>query len=233
MSWWHPPMGLAAAWRELISGTAAVGAGAAAASSAAASGAAAAGAAAAGTAASIGAASTAASAAAGTAAASTTAATLGTISAYATIASTIAGIGLQTLSASRQATMQRGQARMQDFAARQELIRGQQQGNALRQSLLRALAGQRARFAASGLAPDDGTALDLQEETAAQADRELTIQDGNSTIRSEDNRIRASLLDDGADFTEAGGIVRAGVNLFDAYDRYSARQPGRVRRPGE
>lgn len=220
MSWWHPPMGLAAACRELISGTAAVGAGAAAASSAAASSAAAAGAAAATT-------------AAGTAAASTTAATLATIGTYATIASTVAGIGLQLASSSRQAALQRGQARMQDFAARQELIRGQQQGNALRQSLLRALAGQRARFAASGLAPDDGTALDLQEETAAQADRELTIQDTNSTIRSEDNRIRASLLDDGADFTEAGGIVRAGVNLFDAYDRYSARQPGRVRRPGE
>ena len=223
MTWWHPPQGLAAACREPISaaaGTAAAGA--------AASGAAAAGTAAAGAAATAGAVTTGVSA--GTVAASTT---LATLASYATIASTVAGVGLQALSARNAAATQRGQAAMLDFAARQELIRGQQQGNALRESLLRALAGQRARFAASGLAPDDGTAMNLQEQTAAQAERELLVQDANATIRSEDQRIRGSLLDDGADFTEAGGFIRAGVNLFDAYDRYSARQPGTVRKPGE
>jgi hypothetical protein len=218
MTWWHPPQGLAAACREPISATAGAVAAGTAASTAAAGAAATAGAVATGT-----------SVAAGT----TAAATLASIGSYATIASTIAGVGLQVLSARQQAAAQRGQAAMTDFAARQEMIRGQQQGNALRESLLRALAGQRARYAASGLAPDDGTAMNLQEETAAQAERELTIQDSNSIIRSEEQRTRASLLADGADFTETGGVVRAGVNLFDAYDRYSQRRPGTVRRPGE
>ena len=231
MTWWHPPQGLAAACREPVSAVAGTTAAATAASSAAAASATAAGAAAAGTAAAGAAAAGTAAAGAGAATAAGT--TLASLASYATIASTIAGVGLQALSARQAAATQRGQAAMMDFAARQELIRGQQQGNALRESLLRALAGQRARFAASGLAPDDGTAMNLQEQTAAQADRELLIQDGNATIRSEDQRIRGSLLADGADFTEAGGFVRAGVNLFDAYDRYSARQPGTVRRPGE
>jgi hypothetical protein len=213
--------GLDAVAREPISATAAAGAGAAA------SGAAAAGAAA-GAAASIGAVSTGTSAVAGGA---VTASTLATLGSYATIASTLAGIGMQTLAARRSAAVQRGQAAGADFAATQELIRGQQQGNALRESLLRTLAGQRARFAASGLTPDDGTAMNLQDQTAAQAERELVVQDGNSLIRSEEFRTRASLLDDAADFTEAGGAFNAGVNLFDAYDRWSQRQPGTVRQP--
>jgi hypothetical protein len=230
MSWWHPPQGLAAACREPVSATAA--AGTVAATTAASSAAATAAATAAAATASTAAISTGASAAAAGAAASGTAATLATIGSYATIASTLAGVGMQVLATQRQAAVQRGQAASADFAARQELIRGQQQGNALRDSLLRTLAGQRARFAASGLEADDGSAGNLQDQTAAQADRELTVQDANSVIRSEENRTRASLLTDGADFTEAGGAVRAGVNLFDAYDRYSARQPGTVRRPG-
>jgi hypothetical protein len=213
MSWWHPPQGLAAACREPVSATAATATAATAASAASAT-----------------AAASAAAAAGATAAAGTS--TLATIGTAATIASTLAGVGMQVLATQRQAAVQRGQAASADFAARQELIRGQQQGNALRDSLLRTLAGQRARFAASGLEADDGSAGNLQDQTAAQADRELTVQDANSVIRSEENRTRASLLTDGADFTQAGGAVRAGVNLFDAYDRYSARQPGTVRRPG-
>jgi len=143
-----------------------------------------------------------------------------------TAISTIAGTALQVVGAQRQASAMQSQAAAAEFNARQELIRGQQQSSQLRESLLRTLASQRSRYAASGLAIDQGTPAQLQDLTAEQAERELAIAGSNATIRSEQQRMQASLLEDGADWTSTAGYVRGGVNLFEAYDRYSQRRPG-------
>lgn len=148
------------------------------------------------------------------------------VGAVATVASTAAGVAMQYAGSQRQAAVMRGQSQQADFAAEQERIRGFEQSNQLRESLLRTLASQRSRYAASGLVADEGTALSLQEQTAARAERELTIQDSNSTIRAEQQRSQASLLDDSADWTATGGTINAGVNLFSAFDRYAQRQAG-------
>jgi hypothetical protein len=145
----------------------------------------------------------------------------------------VAGTATAVVASERQAAAQRGQARQADFAAEGERIKGQEQGNQLRDNLLRTLAAQRSRYAASGLLADEGTALTLQEQTAARAERELTIQDSNSIIRSEQQRGQASLLDDSADFTATAGYVRGGINLFEAAGNAYARSPGTAKPPGK
>lgn len=138
----------------------------------------------------------------------------------------VAGTAMSFVASQNQAAVQRGQARQADFTAESERIRGVEQSNQLRESLLRTLSAQRSRYAASGLVADEGSAMSVQEQTAARAERELTIQDANTTIRSEQQRTQASLLNDSADWTQTSGYVNAGINLFNAYDRYSARSAG-------
>lgn len=153
-----------------------------------------------------------------------------TIAAAVSAVATVAGTAMQVASSQRQAAVQKGQARQADFAAEGERIKGLEQSNQLRESLLRTLAAQRSRYAASGLVADEGSAMTLQEQTAARAERELTIQGANTTIRSEQQRTQARLLDDSADFTETAGYVRGGINLFEGASNYMARQPGSTTR---
>lgn len=151
------------------------------------------------------------------------------VAAVASAVTAVAGTAVQYAGQQRQAAVMEGQARQADFSARQEAIRGQEQSNQLREQLLRTLAAQRSRYAASGLVADDGSALSLQEQTAARAERELTVQGTNTTIRSEQTRAQASLLDDSADWTRTAATVNAGVNLFDTFSRTASRMPGTTR----
>jgi hypothetical protein len=156
-----------------------------------------------------------------------------TIAAAVTAVAAVAGAGMQVVASQRQAAVQRGQAAQADFAAEGERIKGVEQGNQLRDNLLRTLAAQRSRYAASGLLADEGTAMTLQEQTAARAERELTIQDANATIRSEQGRAQASLLDDSADWTATAGYARGGINLFETAGRAYERWPGTAKPPGK
>jgi hypothetical protein len=149
-----------------------------------------------------------------------------TVAAAVSAVAAVAGAGMQVVASQRQAAVQRGQAAQADFAAEGERIKGVEQGNQLRENLLRTLAAQRSRYAASGLLADEGTALTLQEQTAERAERELTIQGANTTIRSEQGRMQASLLDDSADWTETSGYVRGGINLFEAAGNAYGRSAG-------
>lgn len=170
MSWWHPPQGMAAAYREPI-----------------------------------------------------------TVAAAVTAVAAVAGTATSYMASQQQAAVQRSQSAQADFTAEGERIKGVEQSNQLRESLLRTLAAQRSRYAASGLVADDGTALSLQEQTAARAERELTIQNANTTIRAEQQGTTASLLNDSADFTETAGQVRAGINLFEAAGNAYGRSSGTVK----
>jgi hypothetical protein len=154
--------------------------------------------------------------------------TLGAIANYASIASSLAGVGLGVLSSNRQATGQRNQAGDARAAAEREQLRGRVQSLNLRAQLARTLASQNARYAAAGLTLE-GTPENVAEQTQLQAEREFSVQDLNTATRTADNLNRANLLDDSADVTEATGYATAGVNLFGAADRFAQRQPGTVR----
>jgi hypothetical protein len=178
--------------------------------------------------------------------ASSAAATIGAatsaVAPYAGIASALASAGLtvmgsqqQAATARLQAGQQASQAAQADFAARQEVLRGQAQANQVRQALLQTLAAQNARYSAAGLALE-GTPETVANETIAQAERELGMATTNATIRSEQSRMQASLLRDSADwtrqgasFTETAGAIGAGVNLFDRVDRITSRRSGTTR----
>ncbi|MCS6890082.1 MAG: hypothetical protein RMK64_11210 [Rhodovarius sp.] len=134
------------------------------------------------------------------------------MAALASIATLIgAGAGLiaQARQAQAQAAMQRAQAEQQREAerARQEQLAAQQQAEARARAamLARTVATTRARLAASGLSPDDGSGAALTAGLAAEA----------AAARADDDRIfrarlaagRASLLNPDASFT---GFLRAG-----------------------
>jgi phage protein D len=120
---------------------------------------------------------------------------------------------------------------MADFNATSEQIRGQVQANQTRQQLMAALATQSARYAGRGLALE-GTPDLVAEQTIQQANRELTMQSTNSTIRAEQQRQRAQLLNSEADYTATGGAIGAGVNLFQTVNNRLNNTPGTVRTPG-
>jgi hypothetical protein len=133
--------------------------------------------------------------------------------------------------AQQQAAQQRTQARMADFNATTEAIRGQIQANQVRETLMRTLAAQSARYAGSGLALE-GTPDLVAEQTVAQANRELTMTETNTVLRSEQLRQRARLLEDDAGATELGGTTGAVINLFDTASRTYSRFPGSTSSPG-
>jgi hypothetical protein len=152
---------------------------------------------------------------------------------------TSAGLGVagaQQAAASQrmQARVQQGQAQQAQFAAQQETLRGFQQSLALREQLSRVLAAQNARYAAAGLTLD-GTPETVADATRTVAERELALNDANTTIRSEQIRTQSNLLSSqadatgrGADFTSWAGTIGAGVNLFDSLDRQAARRAGQT-----
>lgn len=188
------------------------------------------------------AAATAATSAAGTSAAAAASGTSwAALASYASIvaALTSAGLGVagaqQSANSQRmQARVQQGQAQQQNFAADQETLRGLQSSLAMREQLAKVIAAQNTRYAAGGLALD-GTPETVADATRAVAERELALNQANTTIRREQMRTQGNLLSTmadatgtGADFTGITGSIGAGVNLFDNLDRYAARRAGQT-----
>lgn len=137
----------------------------------------------------------------------------------------VASAAMTVAASQQQASVQRSQARMADFNATTEAIRGRIQSNQTRQAMLRTLATQSARYAGSGLSLE-GTPDLVAQQTVDEANRQLTVDSSNSTIRSEQQRQQADLLRSDANWSETGGYMRAGVNLFQAYSGWAGRQPG-------
>ncbi|MBR0678172.1 hypothetical protein GXW77_18530 [Roseomonas alkaliterrae] len=171
------------------------------------------------------------------------------IAVYAAIASAIAAAataGSQIMQAQQQGTAQRNQAALDQIRARQQELeargveaRGTAEALDVRENLLRTLAAQNARYAASGLMLEDGTPGAVAEETRADAERQLDILRTNTTIAAESARIgaaqtqqRALLLRDQAGFTTTAGYVGAAATAaragLDAYNRW----PGTTTSPG-
>jgi hypothetical protein len=145
----------------------------------------------------------------------------GTMAASASLASA----GLNLAGALSQAGQMKVQANQAMIQARAERLRGEQQGNQVRQALLRTLAAQNARYAAAGLS-GLGSAEALEMETRAQANAELNALSGSANLAGLAAEAEAAGLRSSARTTRTFGAARAALSIFDAADRLGARQPG-------
>lgn len=168
-------------------------------------------------------------------ASASTAATIGsTVATVGTVAGTVgslASAGMAIAGSQAQAGAMRNEADRQNLAAQGELLRGQSEANQVRSALLRTLAAQNARAAGAGLALDDGVTATLADEAERQAEIELGIRRGNTLTAFGDRAMGADALRDRADSSELGGLVRGGIGIFDAADRWYSRQGGTAATP--
>lgn len=168
------------------------------------------------------------------------------IAAIVSVVATAASAGVQIMQAQQQSRAQRNQAAMDQVRARQQELeargleaRGTAEALDVRENLLRTLAAQNARYAASGILLGEGTPQTVAEETQSDAERQLEILRTNTTIAAEGARVgaaqtqqRALLLRDQAGFTAtagyAGAAATAGRAALDTYNRW----PGTTTPPG-
>lgn len=162
---------------------------------------------------------------------------------YVSTAAGLASVGGTVLSATQRAAALRTQAGNTALAADQAQVAAQAQelaGRAdalrIRQQLVRTLATQTARYGAAGVSLDSGAPQTVADASAAEADLNLAIVQGNAGIASADQRLRAialagqsSSLDTQAGVTTLTGGIAAGASLFDLVDRRLARSPGTAR----
>jgi hypothetical protein len=166
---------------------------------------------------------------------------IGLLSAIATVASA----GLQLLSARQQAGQARVASQMAAIQAQQGQLQArsiEQQGQAaaldVRDTLLRTLAAQQARYAAAGIVLGEGTARTLEEQVQQEADRQLDTLRVNTGLAAESARIgsqnqtaRAALLADQARFAALAGPIGALATGADGLLRAQARSAGSVVSP--
>lgn len=131
--------------------------------------------------------------------------------------------GLSIASGLSQSQAYGNRAMIEEFNARQELIRGQVEANKIRENLLRTLAAQNAYFGGGGIDTGSGTPIDLANETQAQADRELSIVRENATLLSAQRRLQALALRSDESGAQVGGFGRSAITLLD----YGTRLAGR------
>lgn len=134
---------------------------------------------------------------------------MASLASLATLVGTGAGIAAQLRQSQGQASLQRAQAEQAQAAERQrqeQLLAQQQADQRARAAVLaRTVSTTRARLAAGGISPDDGSAAAITAGLAGEA----------AASRADDERVfrarlasgRASLLNPDASFT---GFVRAG-----------------------
>lgn len=167
--------------------------------------------------------------------------TVAILGALASVAST----GLRLLegqasarAAAGQAALMRVQARQSEMAARGEELRGQAEAQGVRETLLRTLAAQQARYSAAGVALGEGTPLTIEQEAQAEAERQLEVIRTQTALNAESRRIgaanaetRALLLADQAAFARLAGPLSAGATLAEGGMRAWDRLPGSTARP--
>ncbi len=150
--------------------------------------------------------------------ATNSAATAAGITSAFSAASTVASLGsagLSIFSGLQQAGSLSQQAAYDDFNARQELLRGQQESNTIRENLLRTLAAQNAAYGAAGIDVGAGTPVDVQQDAMAQADRELDTSRANTMLRAYSRRASADVMRSDARGAVAGGYIGGVGSLLD------------------
>lgn len=85
------------------------------------------------------------------------------------------------------------EARQSEFNARQEEIRGQEEANAIKMDVAKALASANARGAASGISLSSGSPVTAQKEALRDANNALSTAGTNAKLRAETDRVRAQI----------------------------------------
>jgi hypothetical protein len=143
----------------------------------------------------------------GTAATSTSAATAGlftTVAAGAAVPTFSLGATLSTLGTGfsifsalsgggAEKSLYESEARLSEFNARQEEIRGLEEANLIKRDVARALASANARGAASGIDISSGSPVTASQEALRDANNALSTAGTNAKLRAEAERMRARL----------------------------------------
>lgn len=171
---------------------------------------------------------------AATAATSTTAATAATAGLFGVGGSFSLGATLSTLGTvgSIFGAIQGGQAakaqseseaRMNEFNAKQEEIRGLEEANAIKQDVARAIASANARGAASGIDISSGSPVKASQEAIRDANRAWNTAGTNAKIRAESEKVRAQIARQRGRNAVRSGQTKAvsilGNFASDQYDR--------------
>jgi hypothetical protein len=109
--------------------------------------------------------------------------TLGT--AFSAFSAITAGRGEQGISES--------EARLNEFNAKQEQIRGLEEANLIKRDVARAIASANARGAASGIDVSSGSPVTAQKQALTDANNAWSTAGTNAKIRSETEKVRAQI----------------------------------------
>ncbi len=134
----------------------------------------------------------------------------------------LANAGLSILGGFSQAGALNTRSGLEELQANQEIIRGAEESNRIRQNLIATLASQNAAYGASGIDVGSGSPLTVAEATAAQADRELDTSRNNTLLRAYARRSGADALQSDASSAILGGFARGGMSLLDYQTRSNA-----------
>lgn len=135
-------------------------------------------------------------------------ATLSTLGTAGSIFGTIAGAS----AAKGQSAIQ---ARQAELTARSEEVRGQEEANAIKRDVARALASSNARGAASGIDISSGSPVTAQKEALSDANNALSTAGTNAKLRAETARIRSSLYRQRGRNAVRSGTLKAASLLGD------------------
>lgn len=137
----------------------------------------------------------------GAASTATTAATAGLFGfgAKFSLMSTLSTVGtafsaLQSFGAGKaQQAAEKSEALLNEFNAKQEEIRGREEGAEIKRDVARALATANARGAASGIDITSGSPVTAQRKALDDANNQFSTAGTNAKIRAETERVRAQL----------------------------------------
>jgi hypothetical protein len=125
------------------------------------------------------------------------------------------------------------QMRIANIQARDVEIRGQRAIEATQRQIAATLGAQRATLAAQGVDVGQGSALELQEETAALGAEALETLSANIFREAWGIKAQAAGMESQAEFVRVGGrgmeresVVTAGANIVRAGQRFAIRRAG-------
>lgn len=131
----------------------------------------------------------------------------------------LASAGLSLGGAIQQSRLLASQAEWSRFQAGQEVLRGEQEANRVREALIRTLAANNAARGAAGI-DLSGSPETLDLALAEQAERELAVLRDNAALRAAQSRASADLSRLQGRAALLGGIGSAAGSLF----RYAERR---------
>lgn len=136
---------------------------------------------------------------------------------------TIGGIAGTVSSALSAGAVSKSEAKLAEFNAKQEEIRGKEEANAIKSDVARALASANARGAASGIDISSGSPVTAQKEALRDANEALSTAGTNAKLRAETDRQRAAIARARGRNAVRSGAVRASSILgnfaLDQQDR--------------